>query len=65
MPPHDLRGTAATLARRHGVPRDHVQALLAHTERDVTAVYDQYDMLAEKRSAVVSLAEAIGAIVGA
>jgi integrase len=62
--PHDLRRTAATLARRHGVPRDHVQALLAHTKGDVTAVYDKYDMLAEKRAAVTTLADAIAAIVG-
>jgi integrase len=61
--PHDLRRTAATLARRHGVPRDHVGALLAHTKGDVTAVYDQYDMLKEKREAVRALAAAIGKIV--
>jgi integrase len=62
--PHDLRRTAATLARRHGVPRDHVRALLAHTEGDVTSIYDQYDMLAEKRAAVIKLGSAIDAIVG-
>jgi integrase len=61
--PHDLRRTAATLARRHGVPRDYVRALLAHTEGDVTAVYDQYDMLSEKRSAVGVIGNAIDAIV--
>ena len=61
--PHDLRRTAATLARRHSVPRDHVRALLAHTENDVTAVYDQYDMLPEKRKAVTTLGSAIDAIV--
>jgi integrase len=61
--PHDLRRTAATLARRHGVPRDHVQALLAHTKGDVTAVYDQYDMLAEKRAAVTVLGKAIDKLV--
>jgi hypothetical protein len=31
------------VARRHGVPRDHVKGLLAHVEGDVTAVYDQYE----------------------
>jgi integrase len=60
--PHDLRRTAATLARRHGVPREHVQALLAHTEGDVTAVYDQYDMLLEKRLAVTTLGNAVAAL---
>ena len=62
--PHDLRRTAATVARKHGVPRDHVQAILAHTEGDVTAIYDQYDMLPEKRAAVIKLGSAVAAIVG-
>ena len=61
--PHDLRRTAATLARRHGVPRDSVRALLAHSEGDVTAIYDQYDMLSEKRKAVETLGLAIDTIV--
>ena len=61
--PHDLRRTAATLARRHGVPRNHVRALLAHTEGDVTSIYDQYDMLPEKRSAVMTLGSVIDAII--
>jgi integrase len=60
--PHDLRRTAATVARKHGVPRDHVKALLAHTEGDVTAIYDQYDMLPEKRAAVMKLGELVRAI---
>jgi len=60
--PQDLRRTAATLARRHGVPRDHVRALLAHTEGDVTAIYDRFDMLPEKRRAVTTLGSAIDAI---
>jgi integrase len=57
--PHDLRRTAATLARRHGVPRDHVRALLAHTEGDVTAIYDRFDMLPEKRAAVIKLGDVV------
>jgi integrase len=63
--PHDLRRTAATVARRppNGVPRDHVKALLAHIEGDVTAIYDQYDMLDEKRAAVTVLGKAINRIV--
>jgi hypothetical protein len=54
---------ASTLARRHGVPRDHVRALLAHTEGDVTAIYDRFDMLPEKRRAVTTLGSAIDALV--
>jgi hypothetical protein len=44
------------------VPREHVQALLAHTEGDVTAVYDQYDMLLEKRQAVITLGNVVAAL---
>jgi integrase len=61
--PHDLRRTAATVARSNGVPRDHVKALLAHIEGDVTAVYDTYDLLDEKRAAVSALGKAISRIV--
>ena len=49
---HDLRRTAATLARRLVFPAI-VRALLAHTEKDVTAIYDRYEMLPEKRNAVL------------
>jgi hypothetical protein len=38
-------------------------AFLAHTEHDVTAIYDQYDMLSEKRKAAITLGTAIDAIV--
>jgi integrase len=61
--PHDLRRTAATVARSNGIPRDSVKALLAHIEGDVTAVYDQYDMLDEKRAAVNVLGKALSRIV--
>lgn len=47
--PHDLRRTAATIARRGGAKREDVKALLDHLEGDVTATYDKYDMLPEKR----------------
>lgn len=57
--PHDLRRTGATLARGAGVPRENVQALLNHTPDDVTATYDRYEMLAEKRAAVKAIASAV------
>jgi integrase len=47
---HDLRRTAATLARRAGAKREDVKAMLDHLNGDVTAVYDKYDMLPEKRA---------------
>jgi integrase len=61
--PHDLRRTAATIARRAGASRDWVEALLSHTQSDVTAVYDKYDMLREKRQAVTILEREIRRIV--
>ncbi|MET4090593.1 integrase arm-type DNA-binding domain-containing protein [Bradyrhizobium sp. S3.5.5] len=53
---HDLRRTAATIARRAGAPRADVKAMLDHVNGDVTEVYDKYDMLPEKRLVVNILA---------
>jgi integrase len=61
---HDLRRTAATIARRAGAPRPDVKALLDHVNGDVTDVYDKYDMLKEKRQVVNLLASELRRIVG-
>ncbi|GMO36680.1 tyrosine-type recombinase/integrase [Bradyrhizobium ottawaense] len=61
---HDLRRTAATIARRGGAPRPDVKALLDHVNGDVTEVYDKYDMLKEKRQVVTLLASELRRIVG-
>ncbi|MBR0993955.1 integrase arm-type DNA-binding domain-containing protein [Bradyrhizobium japonicum] len=61
---HDLRRTAATIARRAGAPRADVKALLDHVNGDVTEVYDKYDMLKEKRQVVNLLASELRRIVG-
>ncbi len=61
---HDLRRTAATIARRGGAPRPDVKALLDHVNGDVTEVYDKYDMLAEKRAVADILASELRKIVG-
>jgi integrase len=53
--PHDIRRSSSTLARERGVPRDYVKALLGHLIGDVTAVYDRYDMLPEKKAAAAVL----------
>jgi integrase len=54
--PHDLRRSGATtLTGRYGVGRFIVGHLLGHTVRDgaaVTAVYDRYSYMAEKRAAL-------------
>lgn len=63
--PHDLRRTAATLARRAGAPRGDVKALLNHVEGDITGVYDKYEMLAEKRAVVTLLEGEIMKVVAA
>jgi integrase len=50
--PHDLRRTAATRMRELGISRGDVKMVLNHVETDVTARYDRYDGLAEKRRAL-------------
>jgi integrase len=62
--PHDLRRTAATIARRGGALRTDVKAMLDHVDGDVTAVYDKYDMLAEKRAVANILAAELRRIIG-
>lgn len=61
---HDLRRTAATVARRGGAPRPDVKALLDHVNGDVTAVYDKYDMLPEKRQVATILELELRKIIG-
>jgi integrase len=62
--PHDLRRTAATVARRGGAKREDVKALLDHLEGDVTATYDKYDMLPEKRGVTTILEAELRKIIG-
>jgi integrase len=50
--PHDLRRTAATRMRELGISRGDVKMILNHIETDVTARYDKYDGLAEKKRAL-------------
>lgn len=63
--PHDLRRTAATIARRGGAPRPDVKAALDHIEGDVTDIYDKYNMLAEKTGVANVLGKELRRIVGA
>lgn len=62
--PHDLRRTAATIARRGGAKREDVKAVLDHLEGDVTATYDKYDMLPEKRLVAAILEAELRKIIG-
>jgi len=50
--PHDLRRTFATRAIEAGVRRDWIKLCLNHTTADVTAIYDRYGYMAEKRMAM-------------
>jgi integrase len=61
---HDLRRTAATLARRAGAKREDVKAMLDHLNGDITAVYDKYDMLPEKRAVADLLGAELQRIIG-
>ena len=63
--PHDLRRTAATIARRAGAPRPDVKAALDHIEGDVTDIYDKYNMLPEKTAVANILGGELRRIVGA
>jgi integrase len=49
---HDLRRTASTHMGRLGVARLIIEKVLNHSDRTVTAVYDRYEYLVEKRHAL-------------
>jgi integrase len=59
---HDLRRTAATLMATHGITRFVVARVLAHVDTSITAVYDQYEYLPEKRTALETLDRVITTI---
>ena len=68
--PHDVRRTGATtLTGRYGVTRFIVGLVLGHTPKDgaaVTAIYDRYTYVPEKRAALSKWADHLtGASVGA
>ena len=58
-------GHRATISRRGGAPRPDVKAALDHIEGDVTDIYDQYNMLAEKTGVAKILGKELRRIVGA
>ncbi len=58
--PHGTRGTAATLLREHGLGRDVVELLLAHSERNATvAAYSHIELAGERKRALQYLADRI------
>jgi len=50
--PHDLRRTAATALGKLGTSRLVIKRVLDHADHDVTAIYDRYEYLDEKRRAL-------------
>jgi integrase len=46
---HDLRRTAATMMAASGAERDNIKRILNHVDSSVTAIYDRYSYLNEKR----------------
>jgi integrase len=62
--PHDLRRTAASKMRAHGVSRLVVQGILNHKDRSVTAVYDRYGADPEKQKALTEWGRRVEEIAG-
>jgi integrase len=60
--PHDLRRTAATGMARAGIQRFVVARVLGHVDRSVTGVYDRYEHLNEKRTALDTWARKVAAV---
>jgi integrase len=54
---HDLRRSCATGMARIGVARFIVARVLAHSDREITGIYDRHSYLAEKRQALERWAE--------
>ena len=63
--PHDLRRTLATGLSALGVAREDRQAVLAHVAGDIHGqVYDKYERLKEKRTALVAWERHVAALIG-
>ena len=61
---HDLRRTAATTMARLGIATSTISRVLNHEEGGVTAIYNRYSYLDEKRRALETWAQSVGALVG-
>ncbi len=60
---HDLRRTAGTEMARAGTPRFVVGRVLNHTDQGVTRIYDRYEYLKEKRTALAAWGRQIAKLV--
>jgi len=62
---HDIRRTVATNLSKLGVDRLLLQRIANHTDSGVTAIYDRYSYLEEKRDALQKWADRLDDIVKA
>jgi len=60
---HDIRRTVATNLSKLGVDRFLLQRIVNHTDSGVTAIYDRYSYLEEKRNALQKWADRLDDIV--
>lgn len=61
---HDLRRSCATHLARLGVSRSLIESILNHKDNSVTATYDRYDRIQEKRAALESWAAEVLRLTG-
>jgi integrase len=61
---HDIRRTVATNLSKLGVDRFLLQRIVNHTDSGVTAIYDRYSYLEEKREALQRWADRLNDIIG-
>jgi len=62
---HDIRRTVATNLSKLGVDRLLLQRIVNHNDSGVTAIYDRYSYLEEKRDALQKWADRLDDIVKA
>ena len=60
---HDIRRTVATNLSKMGYNRMLIKRILNHADGDVTAIYDRYQYINEKREALQSWADKLDEIV--
>ena len=62
---HDLRRTVATNLSKLGVDRFLIQRIINHSDKSVTAIYDRYSYINEKREALQKWADKLDDIIEA
>ena len=62
--PHDLRRTAASILARLGTRNVVIKKILNHKDYSVTATYNRYMYLEEKRDAMIRLDELVTNLIG-